>query len=112
MFHLKRSKRIRRLSFLEKIVRRYLRDIYAKDLLLQLEIEAMRESVDYIRRHMDASLIFTSWHALHRHAIEQAKLNGLFLEFGVKKGETLREIAKMTHNTVHGFDSFQGLPED
>ncbi len=109
---LRRSRRQRKESFFQKTIRRYLRDIYAKDLLLQLEIEAMRESVDYIRRHMDASLIFTSWHALHRHAIEQAKLNGLFLEFGVKKGETLREIAKMTHSTVHGFDSFQGLPED
>jgi hypothetical protein len=35
---------------------------------------------------------------------------GLWLEFGVWKGESLRHLAHLTKNTVHGFDSFKGLP--
>lgn len=38
----------------------------------------------------------------------------LYLEFGVWRGESLRGIAKRLHNPnslLHGFDSFEGLPE-
>ena len=112
LFNFKKSKRARKISFIQKKIMHYLRDLYAKDLLLNLEIEAMRESIAYIKKNMINSMIHTNWHSLHAHAIEQAKLNGLFLEFGVKKGVTIRQIAQMTSGTVHGFDSFQGLPED
>lgn len=37
---------------------------------------------------------------------------GLVLEFGVRFGTSLRQIAALTQQPVHGFDSFQGLPED
>lgn len=37
--------------------------------------------------------------------------DGLFLEFGVYKGHSLKVIAKNTKNKVYGFDSFKGLPE-
>jgi Macrocin-O-methyltransferase (TylF). len=72
----------------------------------------MRQTVGYISQNMPDCIIYTKWHDLHTHAMEQAMLQGLFLEFGVKKGETIRELATMTPLTVHGFDSFQGLPED
>ena len=111
-FNFRKSRRARKISFLEKKIRQYFRDIYVKDLLLHLEIEARNETIAYIKQHMQNSMIFTKWHDLHKHAIEHARIEGLFLEFGVKKGETIREIAKMTNRTVHGFDSFQGLPED
>jgi len=109
---LKRSKRSRKLSFLQKLLSRYLRDLYAKDLLLNLELEAMRETIDYIKKNMPDSMIYTRWHDLHADAIEHSGVSGLFLEFGVKKGDTIREIAGMTTQPVHGFDSFQGLPEN
>lgn len=44
-------------------------------------------------------------------ALNAAKLKGLILEFGVRHGNTLRQIAKLAGQEVHGFDSFQGLPE-
>jgi len=109
---LKKSKRIRKVSFLQKLIRHYFHDIYVKDLAMQLDIEAMRESINYIKNNMTDSMICPSWHDLHNYAIENASLDGLFMEFGVKKGATIREIAKMTTKTVHGFDSFQGLPEN
>jgi hypothetical protein len=38
--------------------------------------------------------------------------DGLWLEFGVHKGSTINRIAKAAPGLVHGFDSFEGLPED
>jgi hypothetical protein len=35
----------------------------------------------------------------------------LVLEFGVRFGNTIRQIAEVADQPVHGFDSFEGLPE-
>lgn len=47
-----------------------------------------------------------------RLALAAAKLEGLVLEFGVHFGASLRLIAGLAGQPVHGFDSFRGLPED
>lgn len=39
-------------------------------------------------------------------------VDGLWMEFGVYQGTTINAIARYTENTVYGFDSFSGLPED
>ena len=44
--------------------------------------------------------------------IDEATLDGLYLEFGVFSGQSINHIASKTKNSVHGFDSFQGIPED
>lgn len=44
-------------------------------------------------------------------ALEVAPGDGLTLECGVYFGRSLRVIAARTRGRVHGFDSFQGLPE-
>lgn len=45
-------------------------------------------------------------------ALSQVSLNGLFLEFGVFSGKSINHIAHLRPNsTIHGFDSFEGLPE-
>ena len=36
---------------------------------------------------------------------------GLVLEFGVRFGTSIRQIAALANQDVHGFDSFEGLPE-
>lgn len=48
-----------------------------------------------------------------RRCLEAASVEGLVLEFGVRHGNTIRQIAAMLgeHEQVHGFDSFEGLPE-
>ena len=43
--------------------------------------------------------------------IEASPKSGLVLEFGVRFGTSIKQIAKLTSTKVHGFDSFQGLPE-
>lgn len=47
-----------------------------------------------------------------RSAIAAARVPGLVLEFGVHFGASLRQIAALAGQEVHGFDSFRGLPED
>lgn len=46
-----------------------------------------------------------------RLAMNKANSNGLVLEFGVRFGNTIRQIAALAKQEVHGFDSFEGLPE-
>ena len=43
--------------------------------------------------------------------IDAANANGLVLEFGVRFGASIRQISTLVDQNVHGFDSFQGLPE-
>jgi tetratricopeptide (TPR) repeat protein len=43
--------------------------------------------------------------------LEAASLDGLVLEFGVRFGTSIRQIATRVQGEVHGFDSFAGLPE-
>lgn len=44
-------------------------------------------------------------------AIAAANNDGLILEFGVRFGNSIRQIAALVKQEVHGFDSFEGLPE-
>ena len=47
-----------------------------------------------------------------RLGMNAARNSGLVLEFGVRFGMTIRQIAGLVDQEVHGFDSFEGLPED
>jgi predicted O-methyltransferase YrrM len=75
-------------------------------------IRALADSVDYIDQHMQAALGFDTQKELLDYAITQTAVPGHFLEFGVFSGGTIRHIAKARRDaTIHGFDSFEGLPE-
>ena len=43
--------------------------------------------------------------------LQAARSDGLVLEFGVRFGTSIRQIAALVETNVHGFDSFEGLPE-
>jgi tetratricopeptide (TPR) repeat protein len=45
-------------------------------------------------------------------AMAHAKLDGLVLEFGVYNGKSICNIASLVQTEVHGFDSFEGIPEN
>ncbi len=49
--------------------------------------------------------------SLLRHAMACAHTPGLVLEFGVRRGTSIRVLAEMAGQEVHGFDSFEGLPQ-
>ena len=48
---------------------------------------------------------------LLEHAAGCAGREGLWLEFGVWKGESINHIAPFVPGPIYGFDSFEGLPE-
>lgn len=84
------------------------------DLRHQLKIVATQESITYIKKNMNNALCFThDPGVLFDYALPKIKNDGLILEFGVRKGKTIKEIAVRKKNRIcHGFDSFEGLPED
>lgn len=45
------------------------------------------------------------------HGLERARTEGLVVELGVRHGASIRWIASRVKGPVHGFDSFEGLPE-
>ena len=63
------------------------------------------------------SRLATGTHLLANHfdslrtAMNQALIPGAVLEFGVRYGLSLNFLATLTEQTIHGFDSFEGLPE-
>lgn len=44
-------------------------------------------------------------------AVANSLPNGLNLEFGVYNGKSIRRLASILGDTIHGFDSFEGIPE-
>lgn len=44
-------------------------------------------------------------------AMDQAGQAGLVLEFGVRRGTSINRLAARAGQRVHGFDSFEGLPQ-
>ena len=78
-----------------------------------LRKEALRETVDYIKTNMTSAMIRSDAFGVLSYASRQVAIEGLILEFGVRTGRTINHIAKSHPNaTIHGFDSFEGLPED
>lgn len=83
-----------------------------RDLVFAGEAEAARESADFARRHLAGARTFGQPRATLEHALSIAPHGGMALEFGVHTGGTLRVIAEARGGVrVHGFDSFDGLPE-
>ncbi len=104
--------RRRKTPFLTRVYHHLVRSQYATDLWLDLQLAAKAESVEYIRAHMRRATICETRPELHRLALDHVGVDGLYLELGVKNGGSIRAIAQMSGRTVHGFDSFEGLPED
>jgi hypothetical protein len=74
--------------------------------------DALGETVEYIKSNMSNALILRDEIGVITHGLKAAAADGLFMEFGVRSGRTINHIAdKRPKVTVHGFDSFEGLPE-
>lgn len=99
-------------GLLQRLLRRVVYKNYGRNLLYQLQLRALSEAADYTQAHMPQAMIFENYAAYIAFLVRNAPKEGLILEFGVAGGNSIRQIASHTDNTVHGFDSFEGLPED
>jgi hypothetical protein len=76
-----------------------------------LRKQAAIQSAQFVTDHMQGALSFYTSRQVLAHALSEMRLDGLIVEFGVFKGGTIRYIAQnFSVRTVHGFDSFDGLP--
>jgi hypothetical protein len=82
------------------------------DYELVARLKAAAESADYMVAHMMKAQNLVHRADLIAFALNSCTVDGLVMEFGVFRGESLRFIAKRLKQDVHGFDSFEGLPED
>jgi hypothetical protein len=108
MFHnLKRALKLR----LQDHVRREVMQA-SRDIDLARFHAATVDSAIFVDRHMPQVRSFPDRFALLRTSIENIRVAGLCCEFGVYRGETVNFIASLLPGEVHGFDSFDGLPDD
>jgi hypothetical protein len=95
-----------------RLYRRFLHKYFLNDLWFDLQLAAKQEAIAYIQAHMGAAMMARDRFALLQFAVNQIRLSGLVLEFGVEKGASITTLAQTHRGEVHGFDSFEGLPED
>lgn len=103
--------RKRRVPLSERLFRRFMYKYYARYLLVDLQLMAKQETLEYIRTRMRGAMLFNDRWDLLAFALARAPEQGLVLEFGVEDGRSVNHLAARTARTVHGFDSFEGLPE-
>lgn len=100
---------------ISRVIKAHARLITDKDIDLQhqLQIQATRESIEFINDNMHDIMIFENRNGIRNYYLNNITIDGLFLEFGVFEGDSINLIAKKFKNkTIHGFDSFEGLPQD
>jgi hypothetical protein len=95
----------------EFIFRRFMLNHYTSNLLLDMKLDAKRETLDYINVNMPDAPFFDKHPQLVKYTLDQTDRKGLYLEFGVGRGKSLRWIAPEVDGIVHGFDSFDGIQE-
>lgn len=83
--------------------------LHPRTLLLR---KAQEEAAAFAEEHMADALILNSGHDVLRLSLRRAPEDGMILEFGVAGGTSINVLAKGTARHIHGFDSFEGLPED
>lgn len=76
-------------------------------------IMAAMDAARFLEEHFASAKNLVGRQNLLRHACRSVELDGDVLEFGVMDGQTLTILCdQFEDRMVHGFDSFQGLPED
>jgi hypothetical protein len=78
---------------------------------------ALESSLDFVERHIEHALLFDARSQLHAYALSKLPKDGLILEFGVFRGDSINTLADALAiledpRPLYGFDSFEGLEED
>jgi len=82
-----------------------------RDLTKAARSHAFQSSAAFVSDSMPLAKPFKTPAAVLQYSLDLAPETGLVAEFGVYSGATLRAISARRPG-AHGFDSFEGLPED
>jgi hypothetical protein len=78
-----------------------------------LQARALDDTLAFIGETMPDAVGFDTPRELMDFAVASARATGFVAEFGVNSGGSINHLAKrLDPRVVHGFDSFEGLPED
>ena len=86
----------------EFIFRRFMLKHYSSNLLVDMNLEAKKDTLAYIKANMVDAPYFEKHPQLVKYALDQVKTSGLTLEFGVGRGKSMRWIAPVVNGAVHG----------
>lgn len=95
----------------EFVFRRFMLKHYSSNLLVDMNLAAKKETLKYINDNMADAPYFEKHEKLVKFALQNVDKSGLYLEFGVGRGKSMRWIAPEVDGAVHGFDSFEGIQE-
>ncbi len=89
---------------------------FCESLMLNLElfhsIEGAKSSARFEKENLKETPIFKSRQDLFNACLRAVLIEGLYLEFGTYKGDSINMLAKLNpSHHFYGFDSFEGLPE-
>lgn len=90
-------------------------ELESRDIKLARQRLALEQTVEFVENNLPNAASFDSRYGLLKHIAQfiPATENGLICEFGVAGGKSINFLSKlMPTRTLHGFDSFEGLPED
>ena len=72
---------------------------YSSNLLLDMNLEAKKDTLAYIKENLVDAPYFEKHPALVKYALDQVQTKGLTMEFGVGRGKSMRWIAELW-NTI------------
>jgi Tfp pilus assembly protein PilF len=88
--------------------RQYFTEIENKSSLIDSRLEAW----NYFKKACNNKFKLTgSSIETFKIALNSSNIDGLILEFGVRHGNSINQLASMTNQPIYGFDSFEGLKE-
>lgn len=99
---------------LDRIIRRFLPELStdAKSLRYLVQKKAIESSADFVATELKFAEPFQTREGLFYYLFNRILDEGMILEFGVHRGASINILADMTSRTIHGFDNFEGLPND
>ncbi len=95
----------------EPIFRRFMLKHYASNLLVDMNLEAKKSTLEYIKANMVDAPYFENQPQLVNYALSQVRKDGLTLEFGVGRGNPIGSFAQKKMAKVPDNVEFQEFVE-
>ncbi|MER3463677.1 MAG: hypothetical protein C4329_03915 [Chitinophagaceae bacterium] len=83
-----------------------------RDIEAKMQQTVLEETVDYVIQNMGKAHVRANPFEVYDYVLyTQELIEGLYCELGVFQATSINYVAKKIKTNIHGFDSFEGLPE-